>query len=370
MYRACAALGPEELYIASRQAFVEMALAGITSVGEFHYLHRDPVGNEYADRNELANQVIRAAREVGLRIALLRAAYARAGFQLPDDARQLRFLEPEVEGVLTAVQELSSRWAADPCVSIGIAPHSVRAVPREWLRVLAQERGRVLHMHVSEQLEEVEQCLEEHGRRPVELLDELGFLGPHFTAVHAIQLNGREIERLGRTRSNVCACPSTEQDLGDGVVPADTLMEEGVPISLGSDSQARIDLLAEARDLEGHLRLMQLRRAVLDPGSGDNLGLSRTLFACASGNGARSLGLQPPEPKEGAPSDSFRLDLSHPSLAGAGEKSLLASIVFGAEKGAIRDVWVGSNRIVQDGHHRLEEESGREFTALCRRIFD
>ena len=368
MYQVASVLEPEELYVASRQAFLEMGLAGITSVGEFHYLHRARDGGAYRDPNELAKQVIRAAREVGLRIALLRVAYARPGHRQPIHSAQRRFIEPDAQAFLAAAEELAAWTARDRCISSGIAPHSVRAVPRDWLVELARW-PRVIHMHVAEQSAEVAQCLEEHRRRPVELLDETGLLRPSFTAVHAIHLSEQEIDLLARSGACTCACPSTEASLGDGVMPADSLLRAGVPVSLGSDSQAAIDLLEEARKLEGHLRLARLARAVLDPGQGDPEGLARVLLECATRAGAHSLGTETGELRAGAPADFFTLDLSHPSVAGASKQNLLASIVFGAEKGAIREVAVQGKMIVQDGRHPAQEQIGVDFSKLCAKVF-
>jgi formimidoylglutamate deiminase len=369
MYQIASALGPEELYLASRLAFLEMAMSGITTVGEFHYLHRDPDGREYADPNELAKTVVRAARDVGLRIVLLRVGYARAGHRQPEDPRQRRFIEPDVEKFIRAADELGAAFRADPYTSVGIAPHSVRAVPRSWLERSSELRHRVVHMHVAEQPGEVDTCLGEYGRRPVELLDEVGLLGPRFTAVHAIHVSEGEIELLGRSGSAVCACPSTERNLGDGVVPADELIAAGVPISLGSDSQAEIDLMDEATLLEGHLRLVRRKRAVLDFVGGDPNSLAARLFTCATANGARALGLDDGELRVGAPADFFTVDLGHPSLVGTTEDNLLEAIVFGMERGAVRDVAVGGELIVQDREHLLGIQSEREFAALCRKVF-
>ncbi len=369
MYQVAQALGPEELYIASRQAFLEMALSGITTVGEFHYLHRDPAGREYGDPNELAKQVIRAARDVGLRIVLLRVGYARAGHRRPEDPSQRRFIEPDVEKFLRAADELAGAIRADPCATVGIAPHSVRAVPRQWLQRAREVRDRIVQMHVAEQPAEVDACVDEYARRPVELLDELELLSPRFTAVHAIHISEREIELLGHSGSAVCACPSTERNLGDGVVAADALMACGVPISLGSDSQAKVNLLEEAKLLEDHLRLVRQKRAVLDFVGGDPNSLAARLFTCATANGSRALGLDGGELRVGAPADFFTVDLGHPSLAGTTEDNLLEAILFGMEKGAVRDVAVAGELIVSDGEHALGLQSQREFAALCRKVF-
>lgn len=371
MYRAAESLGPDDVYVASRQAFVEMALAGITTVGEFHYLHHQADGTPYADRNTLAHAVIRAARDVGLRICLLRVGYARAGFRVPENPRQRRFIDGDVDAFLASAESLVRETRDDAAVRVGLAPHSVRAVPREWLAALSRSTAKRLpvHMHVAEQPKEIEACLAEHGRRPVELLADLGLLGPGFTAVHGVHLTDEEVALLGRAEATVCACPSTERNLGDGIVPADALVRAGARISLGSDSQATVDLLDEARQLEGHLRLARLRRAVLDPGRGAMDGLAARLLGMATVEGARSLGLSSGALEAGAPADFFTVDLHHPSLTGASPESLLAAIVFGADKAAVREVAVAGRLVVKDGRHPLAEESGRTFHALSRTLY-
>ncbi|WP_225408765.1 formimidoylglutamate deiminase [Stigmatella hybrida] len=370
MYRAAEALTPEEVYTASRQAFLEMVLSGITAVGEFHYLHHQPDGTPYEDRNELARAVIRAARDVGLRIVLLRVGYARAGFRVPENPRQRRFIEPDVDMFLAAVAELARATRGDPAVTVGLAPHSVRAVPKEWLTVLAGVRTDMpVHMHVAEQPREVEVCLAEHGRRPVELLEELGVLETRFTAVHAVHVTEDEARMLGEVSAGVCACPSTERNLGDGIIPADMLAAQGVRLSLGSDSQALVDLLDEARQLEGHLRLRRLRRAVMDPGGGAVDGLGVRLLELATVNGAKSLGLPTGTLDPGTPADFFTVDLNHPSLVGASPASLLSGIVLGTDKAAVRDVAVDGKLVVRDGLHPRAEETGRAFHTLARRLY-
>jgi formimidoylglutamate deiminase len=370
MYRAAEALTPEEVYVASRQAFLEMVLAGITSVGEFHYLHHQPDGTPYVERSALAYEVIRAARDVGLRIVLLRVGYARAGFRVPENPRQRRFIDKDVDAFLVSVQELIQETRGKPGVSVGLAPHSVRAVPREWLAVLAGIRGDLpVHMHVAEQPKEIEACVAEHGLRPVELLEELGVLEARFTAVHAVHVTEEEARMLGEVGAGVCACPSTERNLGDGIVPAERLVGAGARLCLGSDSQASVDLLDEARQLEGHLRLSRVRRAVLDPGGGAKDGLAARLFGMATVNGAQSLGLPTGALEPGTPADFFTVDLNHPSLVGASPSSLLAGVVFGADKAAIRDVAVDGKLVVKDGFHPATEQSGRAFTALARRLY-
>jgi len=367
MYAVASRLDPDGVAVASRQCFLEMARAGITTVGEFHYLHHAPDGRPYPDPLELASRVVGVAREVGLRIALLRVGYARSGFGVPPEPRQRRFYDPDPETFLGAVAALEQRFRSDPLVTVGAAPHSVRAVPLPWLEAVARARPRVVHMHVAEQRREVEACLTEHGRRPVELLAELGLLGERFTAVHAVHVEPREIGLL--TGSNVCACPLTERDLGDGILPAEGLAVGGATLCIGTDGQAEIDPLGEMRALEGHLRLVRGRRLVL-PATGEGPdALALTLLDAATAGGARSLGLQVGRLAPGRPADLCAIDLGHPALLGAPEDGLLAAVVFGAPVEAVTDTWVQGRRIVRDRQHPIEAASGRAYRDLCRRVF-
>ncbi|HEV3469806.1 MAG TPA: formimidoylglutamate deiminase [Pyrinomonadaceae bacterium] len=391
MYAAASRLTPEDLYDASRMAFMEMALAGITAVGEFHYLHRAPGGAEYEDPNLLARQVVRAAREAGLRVALLRVAYARAGHNVAPDERQRRFIEPDPETYLRHTEALDKDLARDEempagaarAAWVGVAPHSIRAVPSEYLRAVgafAEGRALPLHVHVAEQPAEVSACLAETGRTPVALLGELGLLGPRFTGVHAVHVTLEEVQLLGRARATVCACPTTERNLGDGVVPADRLFEAGVRVALGTDSHAQIDLLEDARELEYHLRLQRLERNVLarpaaaegvraGGGAPDLSELAARLFGCATAAGAESVGAPAGELAPGLAADFFTVDLNDPSVAGAGERDLLPAIVFSLSRAAVREVYVGARPVVEAGRHREQEEIVTRFAALQRKLW-
>ena len=366
MYAAANRLTPEDIYAASRMAFLEMALAGITAVGEFHYIHHAPDGSRYSDPNLLEREVIRAARDVGLRIALLRVAYARAGFQTEANPRQVRFIEDSPETYLANLEQLlAAPELKDGMAWIGVAPHSVRAVPLDYLKTVvnyASEQGLVVHMHVAEQTAEVEACIEEYGRSPVALLDTEGLLSEKFTAVHAIHVTPKAVSALARKRANVCACPTTERNLGDGVVPANAYFNAGVPISLGTDSQTQIDLLEDARELEYHLRLQRTARNVLAPDEdNDESALARRLFACATTSGATSIGFDGGNLEPGAPADFFTVDLDDPSIAGSSVDNLLANIVFSLSRTAIKDVVVGGKRIVVDGRHSQQEQIVSEY---------
>ncbi|MEA2205921.1 MAG: formimidoylglutamate deiminase [Blastocatellia bacterium] len=383
MYSAAARLTPEDIYDASRMAFLEMVLSGITAVGEFHYLHHDSDGQPYDDPNLLAKQVVRAARDVGLRIALLRVAYARSGFQTEANPRQARFIENDASQYLTNLEALNQELARDAGGAwVGVAPHSVRAVPLDYLRTIvayANEHDLPVHMHVAEQQAEVSACIQEYGRSPFALLETEGLLSPRFTAVHAIHVTPKAIAGFARSGAMVCACPTTERNLGDGVVPADAYFKEGVRIALGSDSHTQIDLLEDARALEYHLRLQRMERAVLDLPSpvsdvdsteGEDVsGLAKRLFECATFAGARSIGAGPAWLEEGDAADFFTVDLNDPAIAGASQDDLLPAIVFSASRAAISEVFVGGKQIVAAGRHTDQEEVVAKFNALQRRLW-
>ncbi|HET8782923.1 MAG TPA: formimidoylglutamate deiminase [Pyrinomonadaceae bacterium] len=348
MYAAATTLGPEEIYNVSRMAFLEMAMTGITAVGEFHYLHHSPDGSPYSNPNLLAHEVIRAANNVGIRIALLRVAYARSGFNTEPNPRQVRFIEASPDTYLTHLDQLlASVDTKDGMAWVGLAPHSVRAVPLDYLKTVigfANEKKLPVHMHVAEQPAEVEACIEEYGRSPVALLDTEALLSERFTAVHAIHVTPKAVAALARSGAGVCACPTTERNLGDGVVPTDLYFQSNVPISLGTDSQIQIDLLEDARELEYHLRLQKMERNVLAPNAGPSA-LAARLFECATVNGAKAIGFNGGKLEVGAPADFFTVDLNDLSIAGALPDNLLANIVFSLSRTAIRDVVVNAKQI-------------------------
>jgi formiminoglutamate deiminase len=270
MYALATSLTPESIYAISLVAYRELARAGIRTVGEFHYVHHQPGGAPYADRTVMADAVIRAARDAKLRIALLRVAYNRAGDGRPPEEAQRRFCDPAVDDVLRDVDALRARHAGDPEVVIGVAAHSVRAVPPDWLAPLrdyAAAHALPLHMHVSEQEREVAECVSETGRRPVELLADNGVLSDRFVAVHATHLRPHEARLLGASRSFVCVCPTTERDLGDGLADLTALRQAGVRLCTGVDSHVLVDPLEDLRALETHERLRTKTRVTFAGGA-------------------------------------------------------------------------------------------------------
>jgi formimidoylglutamate deiminase len=374
MYHAALGLSPEDIYIAARMAFLEMALSGITAVGEFHYLHRAADGTSYEDRNLVAKQILKAADEVGIRIALLRTAYVRAGWRKEPEPGQARFITPKPEDFIDDTDALDAfvqRQSPTGRAWLGVAPHSIRAVPLDYLLEVAdyaRSRRFPMHMHVAEQPAEVEACLAEYGARPVEFLDQHGILGSNFTAVHAIHVNEDEIARLARHRVTVCACPTTERNLGDGIVPAGALQAAGVDICLGSDSNIQIDSLEDARQLEYNLRLSKRERAMLSPAPEPD-SLAGHLFKAATVNGSASIGAASGKLEVSRAADFFTVDLNDVSIAGADRESLLSHIVFALERTAVRGVFVDGEPVIEEGRHAGQEQIIREFAELQRRLW-
>jgi formimidoylglutamate deiminase len=373
MYSAASRLDPGQIYDVARMAFLEMALCGITTVGEFHYLHHQTDGMPYSDRNALAKLVIQAARDVGIRLTLLRTAYHRAGFNQLANPLQARFITPKPDDFIQDTEALCN-WIQQErladSTSVGVAPHSLRAVSIDYLRSVVQyavQRRLPLHMHVAEQPAEIAQCRAEYGRSPVELLRDEGVLNEGFTAIHAIHISEIEAQFLARSKSCVCACPTSERNLADGVVPADWLLREGGRISLGSDSQVQIDLFEDARLLEYHLRMTRLERVLLASDKGQDL--AQRLFAMLTKEGARSLQMPVGELAIGRPADFTLIDLDDPSVVGGEPDALLDQLLFSVGRTAIRAVFVQGQAIIQEGRHPDQAEIVRKFGALQRRLW-
>ncbi len=331
MYTLASSLTPESIHAASLVAFRELARAGVRTVGEFHYVHHQADGTPYDDRTILSDAVIEAARLAGLRVALVRAAYHRAGPGRPAEAGQRRFCDPRVDEVLRDVDTLRARWASDPGVVIGLAAHSVRAVPPSWLAPLrdyAAAHGLMFHMHVAEQQREVDECLAETRRRPIELLADEGMLSARFVAVHATNLLAHEARLLGAAQAFVCMCATTERDLGDGLPNLGALRAAGVKLCIGVDSYAIVDPIDDLRGLETHERLRTRARVTFRPASGSP---AEQLWQEGSLQSAAACGFA----DAGGQVVIARDD---PSLALVPDEFLLDAIVFGCSAGAVTRV--------------------------------
>ena len=344
MYRVAGELYPETYRRLAAGVFAEMLGAGITAVGEFHYLHHAAGGERYADPNAMALALIKAANDAGIRLTLIDTCYLSSdvgGSRLRPE--QDRFGDGSVEAWAERVRALAAAIADEPKVRLAVAAHSVRAVPAQDLpaiRSLADELDVPIHVHVSEQPSENQACLAEHGLTPVELLVKTGVLGPRATAVHATHLTERDLELVATSGAGVCLCPTTERDLADGLGPAAELAASGVALSLGTDSNAVVDMFEEARGAELHDRLRTGRRGVHSASS---------LLDAASRNGAAAIGwpeigtLQP-----GSAADFVILDPGSFALAGADS---LEAVVFSATRADVTDVYVGGAQVVAHRRH-------------------
>jgi formimidoylglutamate deiminase len=331
MYEHALSVTPESIHAVSLVAFLELARAGVRTVGEFHYMHHQADGTPYDDRTILADRVIEAARQAGLRIALLRAAYARPGTTWPMHPAQKRFFDASVDDVLRDVEALRKKWAHDPEVVIGVAPHSVRAVPPSWLLPLGEHAARhrmPLHMHVAEQQREVDECVAESGRRPVELLADCGVLSDRFVAVHGTNILAHEVALLGRARAFACVCATTERDLGDGLPDVSALRAAGVRLCTGVDSHVVTDPIEDLRALETLERLRTRTRVTF---STPERTPAEQLWCEGSLEGAAACGF------EGSGGQVI-VRRNHPSLALVDDEFVLDAIVFGAGPSVIERI--------------------------------
>lgn len=364
MYKTANLLTPEDVEALALALYVEMVKAGITHLGEFHYLHHQPNGTPYNNPNELADRIIRAAGSAGIRLTMLRAYYRRAGFARQSlEGAQRRFCDPSLDFYLSSLNTLRAQGH-----KVAVTPHSIRAVPKEELLTLiryAKEENLPLHMHISEQPREIEESIAEYGCSPVEFIDSIGGLGPNTTLVHAIHITKREIEAIGNNHCSIASCPSTERNLGDGIVKADALIKSGAQFTFGSDSQCQISPFEEARQLEYHLRLQTKERSLL---FNNSLEAGKELLCMLTTNGWRSLGGEGGKLATGQPCDLITVDLNHLSIAGWSKESLAVDLVFSAAVDIVCDVWIKGVEIVCDRQHRAQEEAIAKLKLVLNKI--
>lgn len=359
MYREAHLLDPTRYEEVATAVYAEMVAAGWTSVSEFHYVHHRPDGTPYAEPHAMERALARAATTAGIRLTLLDTCYLTGGIGEPLSPEQTRFGDGSVEGWLGRLGDLRRTIAAefDPArITVGAALHSIRAVPATALSVVSADLDPAipLHMHVSEQPAENEQCLRATGRTPVGLLQENGLLSARFSAVHATHLSLEDIELLGTAGSTVVMCPTTEADLGDGIGPAKALSDAGAVIALGTDQHAVVDPLLEARALEHGERLRSGRRGRFSP-----IELVRALGEGGSASTGRPAG----RIEAGLPCDLLEIDPISVRTAGSEADQLALS----ATAGDVATVIVAGQVVARGGVHAALGDVGALLTAVTSR---
>jgi formiminoglutamate deiminase len=353
MFALAAQLDPDSIFELSRYAFVELAQSGVTAVGEFHYVHHAPGGQSYAQRTVMAERVIDAALAAGIRITLLRTVYLRAGFRQTLAPGQDRFVDRTLDEALADTLTLHTRYAGHPRVRIGIAPHSIGAVPIVQVAAIAQfarSHGLPCHMHISEQRRELDECRQEYATTPVALLAEHGILDGAFTGIHGTHMTAAEIAALGGSGAHLCICRTTERDLGDGQPDVAEMVDAGVPLCIGVDSHASSDHFEEMRAVELDERIRSERRVAA---------LQATqLLKMGSHSGYRSIGWA-----DAIGADQVLLRPDDPALAGFDPALPDDAVVFAGSPRAVEQVSVGDATIVEAGVHPLLAASRTAFVS-------
>ncbi len=364
MYRFLDRLTPDDLQAVAEQAYMEMLESGFTRVGEFHYLHHAPDGRRYTDHAEMSGRIAAAANATGLGLTLLPVFYAHSDFggaaPLP---AQRRFLH-DVDGFAALLDGCRQALRDTPDAVLGLAPHSLRACTPEQLQALPALVDGPIHIHIAEQVREVEACLAWSGQRPVRWLLDHAPVDERWCLVHATHLQDDEVRGIAGSRAVAGLCPVTEANLGDGLFPMRGFVQHGGRFGVGSDSNVLIDAAEELRLLEYGQRLALRGRNVVSPGE---LSSGRWLYQQAQEGAAQALGVAAGL-VAGAPADLVELDAAHPSLHGRAGDALLDSWVFAARGGAVRSVWREGRQWVRDGRHVRRDEVAARYRAALQRI--
>ena len=365
MYQSLSKLTPEEMYTIARHLYLEMAASGVTHVGEFHYVHHQSNGAAHDDRLAMSKALMQAASDVGLRMTLLRTVYLRGDFDADPTPQQRRFIDPTLKLVEEDLEALL-RYEREGC-TVGIAPHSVRAVAPEDLRRLKKKfPTQPFHIHASEQVLENDGCHKHYGMTPIELLESVGCLTPSTVLVHATHVTDTDIQRVAEHGTQVCFCPSTEADLGDGLGPASAYLDHQISLSLGTDGQTMSSILEEARRLEMHERLRLQIRNALSKTEGESAG--DICLRIATEGGSKALGSKDAPLTVGRPLDFFTIDRHDPFIAGTVPSDLLNAILFSIPSSHIHSTFVGGQQIASQADTTTLRESGMTLTKLARTL--
>ena len=373
MYSLANRLSPEQLQIVATQLYVEMLKAGYTSVAEFHYLHRQRDGQHYQGANPLWDAVRGAAEATGIGLTFLPTLYQTSDFGAqPLKPEQARF-QFDTDLFLRAVesQVQADRRDGNSTQRTGVAFHSLRAVPLPELQRAAASLKQIdasmpLHIHIAEQLLEVESCKRASGLRPIELLMQTGLVDKHWCLVHATHATPQEIKRVAGSGASVCVSISTEANLGDGFFDAVRFLHNGGRLCVGSDSQSTVNPAEELRWLEYQQRLRKKRRGVLATKRESHVGT--VLWRAAALAGAQALGQPVGELAVGRRADWLVLDAAHPALAGGAEATILDRLLYAGGDKAIRDVMVGGRWVIRDGRHAADDDLRGRFGPLMNEL--
>ncbi len=369
MYGFLAELSPDQVEAIAAQLYVEMLKNGYTAVAEFHYLHRDPNGTPYANRAEMAERIVAAAKKTSIRVTLLPVLYQTSKFGGESPTTGQRRFVNTWEDFLALLEQLLEKHGADHNIKLGIAPHSLRAVAADALKqafAFAELRKLPLHIHVAEQMREVEDCLAWSGQRPVEWLLEHGAIDSRCTLIHCTHMSDAETRALAKSGAVAGLCPTTEADLGDGIFPLIDYLGAGGAFGIGSDSNVGTAPAEELRWLEYGHRLMRRRRNLVSATPGDSTGAR--LWRAALAGGAQALAQPVGAIAPGCRADFLVLDPDHPALTGRNNDGLLDSLIFAGGTAAIRHVMVAGRWAIRDGRHRDEVEIAEAFRRAVARL--
>jgi formimidoylglutamate deiminase len=373
MYGFLERLTPEDVEVIATELYVEMLEAGYTAVGEFQYLHHGIGGQPYDNPAEMSERLVAASHRAGIGMTLLPVLYTASGFGgTPPQAQQQRFAS-DVDWLLKVVTRVRDGWRSDPEVNVGVAPHSLRAVMPEELAALlaglqALEPAAPVHIHVAEQVREVEDCVRFRNARPVEWLLGNASVDARWCLVHATHTTASEIDGLAKSGAVVGLCPTTEGNLGDGIAAAAEMLDAGTRFGIGSDSHASVDVREELRWLEYTQRLARLQRNVLAQPGGTGTGAR--LYRAALAGGAQALGRAIGEILPGKRADLVVLDPDHPVLAGRPLSRVLDAFVFGHQGNPITRVMVGGRWVVTDGRHRDRDRTRADYLRVVQGLRD
>lgn len=370
MYRFLAEITPDDLAAIAAQLYVELLKAGYTSVGEFHYLHHRPDGAAYEDLAAMSRAIVSAARTTGIALTHLPVLYAAGGFGGAEaNSGQRRFLNTG-DDLLTIRTVIAEDTAGDPDITVGLALHSLRAVPPEMLAdvvgaITADDPQSPIHIHIAEQLREVDDCVAWCGKRPVEWLMDVADIGPHWCLVHATHMNDDERMRLAKSGAIAGLCPTTEANLGDGLFGLRPYLDAGGQFGIGSDSHISTSPVEELRWLEYGQRLVSHQRNIA--GSAD-ISTGTALYNAASRGGAQALGRNAGTIAPGKRADIVVLDCDHPVLANANADALLDAFVFSGNVTPVRDVMVAGAWVVRDGCIGGEQKIADDYRRTAARL--